>query len=289
MKKLIQAASGLTLLITLPVIAAPQSIYRASTFELNFSQASDAEIENVGSPAPELSAQEVELKASFAAWDIDGGKLVLGNHTRYTQYQFSAANIEDKDLYEIYFPLSYIQKSGSWTHIGRLSLGLSSDFEELDQEDLVVSALYRGLYKSSAKLDWVLGLGLNRNFGDSQVFPLLGANYQASEQWRFELVLPQIKISYKPQARLLYFFQLKPNGRKWNVEDEQSGNDVDITTKEIRTSLGVSYQSTKSLRLSAELGQLFARSIEVSDINGIEQEIDIEDSSVISLSLGYSF
>lgn len=283
----IYSSAALALGFSLPVLAS--DLYRATPFELNISHAADAEIENTGSPAPELSSSEVELKAIFSTWDLDQGKLILGSQLRYTQYQFSGNNIADKDLYEIYFPLTYIRRVDRWTHITRLSLGLSSDFEEVDQEDLAAAAIYRALYKSTRHLDWVVGLGVNRNFGDVQAFPILGANYQASPQWRYELVLPQIKISYKPQRNYLFFFQLKPNGRQWNVEEEQSGNDVDITTKEIRTSLGFSYQSSNKLRLTLELGQLLERSIEVTDINDQEQDVDLEDSTQLSLSLGLSF
>lgn len=255
-------------------------------FKLSVTSLSTAEFdeEEISSDI-DFTVNEVELSGVFGATNVLNGKLVFGADFRYTEYKFDSVDAEDNGLYEVHLPMTYITGSDQWTHVARVAPGIHSDFEEVDGEDFTMTALYQATYKSSDTLSWVMGAGIGHEFGEVSGFPLVGAIYRPNEKLLFNLVLPQLEAIYIAQENWIWHLSLAPTGRSWNVEDKSKEKDVDIVTSEFRVSAGTTFAITDAIALRGTVGSALNRNIEFTLDDGEEVDLDIEDSSFISIAL----
>lgn len=246
---------------------------------------SDAQFDDDAVTGEDFSVIEIELRSIIGATSLNTGKLIFGADFRYTQYSFSSDNVDDSDLYQLSIPMTYISASDQWTHIIRIAPGIHSDFEEIDSEDFTATALYQATYTSSNTLKWVAGIGIGHEFGESSVFPLIGAIYQPGEKLLFNLVLPKLEMIYAIKENWSLHASLGPTGRSWNVVNETNEKDVDIVASEIRFSVGTSFAINNTLSIRGAVGSAMNRNLEFTLDDGSEADLDVEDSSFVSVAI----
>ncbi len=288
--KLTIAITGCLLLSTHSAVAGSQTPQPGQTapFKLTINHISEAEFDEEGANNFDFSVNEVKLNGTLAAFDAGAGKFIMAGEFRHTQYQYDSAQIDDKSLYELSMPLTYITGSSTWQHIVNITPGINSDFEELSGDDFKISAFYQARYNSSKTLTWVMGLGVGQQFGETQAYPMAGAIYQPNAQWHFNLVFPQgLAANYSASEKSQWYLSVSPEGRTWNVENENESNDVDVVMKEIRMVFGTVYGFDNGLALRAEIGGVTGRNLDFTLDNGDEVDLDIKDASFVGLSLEY--
>ncbi len=269
------------------MLTAANPLIQPAPFSAAFKSLSSAKFDDDSISNIEFSVNEVKLNGTFSGIKSGDGMFIIGGEFRYTEYQFNSDLADDNQLYEIALPMTYITGTSDLRHIVRVAPGIKSDFEDLSGDDITLTAFYQANFVSSATLTWVLGAGVGHQFGESQAFPLMGAIYQPNEEWRFNLVLPQLEATYIASDNNLWYFSLIPSGRSWNVENENDLTDVDIITEEIRLALGTVYAINKNLALRAEVGSATGRNLEFTMSNGDEVDVDVEDTSFIGVTLEY--
>lgn len=287
--KLTMAMTGCLLLSTYSTIAVSQTPKpgQSAPFKLTINQISEAEFDEEGADDADFSVNEVKLNGALATFDAGAGKFMMAGEFRQTQYQYDSTQIDDKSLYELSMPLTYITGPSIWTHIINVTPGINSDFEELSGDDFKLSAFYQARYYSSKTLTWVMGLGAGQQFGEIQAYPLVGAIYQPNEQWHFNLVFPQLAATYSASEKSQWYLSLSPEGRTWNVENENTSKDVDVVMQEIRMVFGTVYGFDNGLALRAEVGAVTGRKLDVTLDNGDELDLEIKDASFVGISLEY--
>lgn len=262
------------------------SLTQVAPFKLSVTALPTAEFDEENIPDDlDFTANELELLGVFAATDLANAKLIFGAEFRYTQYNFDSDDADNNELYELNLPITYITASNRWTHVARVAPGIHTDFEEVDSEDFTVTALYQATYKSSDQLSWVMGAGVNHQFGEAQAFPIVGAIYRPTDKLLLNLVLPQLEAIYIAKESWLWHLSLAPTGRSWNVQDETSEKDVDIVTSEFRVSAGTTFAINDTLAIRGTVGSVMNRNLEFTLDSGEAVDLDVEDGSFVSLAL----
>lgn len=291
--KLITYVIGFCLLGTY-AIAADNSINskldQSAPFKFTINRLGTANYDNANiSDEIKFSVNEVQLHGIFATFNAGAGKFIMAGDFRYTQFRYVSDQIDDKDLYEVSMPMTYITAPSTWQHIINISPSINSDFKKISEDDFKLSTYYQAQYNSSKMLTWVLGLGFGYQFGDLQAYPILGIIYRPNSQWHFNIVFPQLKISYTASQKSLWYFSANPTGRTWNVEREDKSGNVDIVMKEIRVVVGTVYEFDNALALRAEIGGATGRNLNFTRDNGHDDGLNIDDAIFTGLSLEYRF
>ncbi len=288
--KLTMAITGCLLLSAHSAIAGSQTPQpgQSAPFKLTINQISEAEFDEESINNIDFSVNEVKLNGALAAFDAGAGKFIMAGEFRYTQYQFDSDQIDDNSLYEVSMPLTYITGSSTWQHIVNITPGINSDFEDVTEDDFKFSTFYQARYNSSKTLTWVMGLGVGQQFGETQAYPIVGAIYQPNAQWHFNLVLPQLAVNYSASDKSQWYLSVSPEGRTWNVENENKTNDdVDIVMQEIRVVFGAVYGFDNGLAMRAEIGSVTERNLDFTLNNGDEFDLEVKDASFVGISLEY--
>ena len=234
--------------------------------EITIVNLSSAGSDSAGSNV-KVSAREFDISGKFFARDISFGKFIIGGHYQVTRYELDNLNA-DKNLHVLELPITLLRQKNEWTYITRLSPGLHSDFDELDSNDLLVTARFVATKKRSENLTWVIGAAVDRSFGDTMLYPVIGAQYWPSQRTLFKLVLPRLEIRHALSSKTILFWHLKPSGGKWNVTVKNMNKDFNVTTDAVRTSLGAEINLSDFGWLKVEAGREVNRSIELVDEAG---------------------
>ncbi len=253
--------------------------------KIGFTTTASAQVENRTNNA-EISAHELDASANFASHEFSSVKLVFGAHYKFTRYNLDNLNA-DKDLYVIEVPIRFIRQFGKWNVITNVTPGIHSDFEEIDDDDFTVTGLLRASYQQSDETSWVVGVGVDRSFGDSQAYPVVGIRYAPDEHWRFDLIFPRLSINYALSSRTFFFWNVLPAGDKWDVEVDAIDKEFNVTTKAIRISIGAEINLSEHAWLRIEAGREVNRSIELVNDNGAAFDLSFEDVNFAGINILY--
>lgn len=263
------------------------NLSRPAPFHIRISTI-ESEFDNDVTANPEFKASEIGLYGTFLAADFAAGKLIASVNYDYSFYRYEELMFgKDIKLHALSFPISYINSQGNWLHKMSVIPGLYSDLDEISSEDYAVGINYQGIYRTSPSTRWVMGAGVNRQFGDSQAFPIVGVIYEPNDHFQYNLVLPQIKINYTPRQGSVWFFKLGPNGNKWNIENQFSETDVDIVTRSVEIVFGGEQSISRKLSTLIEVGVAGAREVELEGPLGESFDLDVEADVFITFQLNY--
>jgi hypothetical protein len=125
---------------------------------------------------------------------------------------------------------------------------------------------------------------------DRSIMPLVGLTWAVRDDIRLEAQLPE--------SRLSYFFRddwYAHAGFEWRNLSyrlrEKGFYDRDmITVEDFRLSCGLTHRFSDELRLTAETGSAFSRSVEFKDpADSLDSGVDVEDAVFLRVTLGGPF
>jgi len=251
--------------------------------QLGYYQVSDASLEQVPGSG-EFTIKETHLSGKLGKKETPLGTLLIG--ANYQQHRFElASNYTSRTLHQLALPVTLVNKSDQWTIVSQVAPSLNTDFEELDKDDYTTTALLRAAYHHSDTTTWVAGAAFDRSFGDSQLYPVLGVNYTPNNNWLLQLTLPRMVVKYMPRPRTIIYWQAQPNGNKWNVDVPAINRSINITTKAIRSGIGIEFNITQQWWIKAEAGREFNRNLETINDGGVEFDLDVEDAYYLGASI----
>ena len=235
--------------------------------------------------AGELFVHDLAARSAIGRRELGDASLVFGIDYRMTRLDFDRVAVADRVLHALAVPITYLRRQGDWQYVARLAPGLATDFDGINSSDFTTSGLFRASRRTSEFTEWVVGAGVSRAFGDSTLYPLVGAVLTPNQHWRLALTLPRLEIGYAPSARLGLFANLYPAGGKWHVHADAPDSDFDVTFQAVRLELGAEYHLSAGRWIELALGSETGRSVELVDDSQIAVDFDLEDSSYLMLSL----
>ena len=257
--------------------------------EIRYAATSTADIDEKNANT-EVGIDELTIKSILTGTEAMDGKLVFSLDYKYNQFTVknNQGSKNEDDVHNISLAALYIREHGKRRHIFSIAPGLYSDMEEITADDLDVTAMYNFMYSKSNQLQWIVGIGYSRSFGDPTAFPIVNAVIQPNEHWQLTLGFPKTSVSFAPSSHWHSYAKLQPNGGKWNLDTEGS-NDVNLIYSSFEFLAGVERRLANNLWLGIEAGQSFARELEFSNSssNSVIGEVDVKDASFIAFNLRY--
>ncbi|GAB4140347.1 MAG: hypothetical protein Tsb009_09680 [Planctomycetaceae bacterium] len=145
-----------------------------------------------------------------------------------------------------------------------LSVGIFSDFDNLESDSVRVQGRVLGFYTSSPQTQWVFGfVYLDRE--DFRILPAIGVVHIPDPDWRLELIFPRPKIagriSLGPHHERWVYLAGELGGGSWTIERSNGADDI-ATYKDLRLILGMEQRYFNGRSLLLEFGYVFSRELE---------------------------
>lgn len=230
-----------------------------------------------GNPDDRIAIQETELSTSHPV--LRRTNLTALAVVRWTRYAFDvdAKDFDDLTTHSVRLPLRLTYRGlPEWTLIASVTPGLSTDFDGVTTDDLVVGALFLANRRWSESLTLSAGAGYSQAFGASRGFPALGATWEPREDVRIELIFPRPRILYTAAPSLDLFAVFEPGGDQWNIRDE--GRTRDLALEEYRAGLGLEWRHGSRLALVALAGAALQRQLDLREDGTRVFRRDIDDT-----------
>lgn len=213
----------------------------------------------------------------------------------YTDLNAPAALDLPSDLYDYSFGFSWMRPiNDRWMLRTMLSTALATDNRNNSSDAWQFRGGFFAMYRPNEQWTWIVGaLALGRN--DIPAVPAVGAIWQPNEALRFDLTLPQPKVSFLlldngPRQQWGYI-GAGLNGGTWAYE-RSGGIDDQLTYRDWRLVLG--WQSTptpepgmrftRGRKLGVELGYVFARKFEFE--SGLP-DVTLDDSLMLRVTASF--
>lgn len=168
-------------------------------------------------------------------------------------------------LYQAYVTTTWMsQLSPKWGTVLSVTPGVYSDFQLTNSDAFRVSGMAIMSYKSSDKLQWLLGVVyLNRD--DYSILPVAGLIWTPSDDYRLELTFPKPRylqlFNYGEGYEDWWYVAGEFGGGTWSVEHPLGQND-DLTLTDYRLLIGMERKTEGGGKSFVELGYVFGRKME---------------------------
>jgi len=252
-----------------------------STQHMDFSS-----IEN--SPV-EVALDRTLIKVPFGKFNAFNSMFIPGLSIERMGFRFndSGSVASDTELYTIKTPLLFINKQDDhWTRILSVTPSVHSDLEATDSETFSLMGLLLWKYNSGGPHSWTFGAGANRLFGEYKPVPMFAYAYSTQPDTHYVIGFPASKAEHRLNQQWSLFSKLAPEGGNWRYRDPHpQDNNVSLSYKSWVATIGVRRHIKDKFWASFEVGQSFARTLELDD-DASESELEISNGSLILFSIG---
>jgi len=239
-----------------------------------------------GSPV-EVALDRTLVKAPFGKFDAFNNIFIPGLSIERMGFRFkdSALAPEDSELYTVKLPLLFINKiDDQWTRIINVTPSIHSDLEATDSETFSLLGLMLWKYNAGGPHSWTFGAGANRLFGEYQPIPMFSYAYKTQANTHLVLGFPASKAEHRFSQSWSLFSKLAPEGGNWRYNN-QDDNNANLSYKSWVATVGIRKNLTGKFWASFEVGESFARKLEIND-GAFEEEVDVGNSGLILFSIG---
>jgi len=168
-----------------------------------------------------------------------------------------------------------------------LAPGLSSDFKEIDMDDVRLRATLYARYRVSSRLTLIGGAKYKGSDDDSPVVPIVRVQYRPSEQWTFNLGIPRSTVVFKPNNGTEYYLGVQlSSGDTYELHDKSLGADS-ISYTDYKALAGVEFPLTRVVGLCLSGGYAFGRELDFSDADRADMDLDNTPFGRLELKLAW--
>ncbi len=227
------------------------------------------------------------VKAPFGKFSAFNNIFIPGLSIERMGFRFkdSALEPEDTELYTVKLPLLFINKiDDQWTRIINVTPSIHSDLEATDSETFSLLGLILWKYNAGGPHSWTFGAGANRLFGEYQPIPMFSYAYQNQANTHLVLGFPASKAEHRFNQSWSLFSKLAPEGGNWRYNNQEDNN-ANLSYKSWVATVGIRKNLTGKFWASFEVGESFARKLEIND-GAFEEEVDVGNSGLILFSIG---
>lgn len=232
-----------------------------------------------------------ELELHFDIWNsrnVLEGDLTIGTTPKLTCVVGDGGYFRNMPDYLAAIPLNV---DWLWRFVNGWSIeigtapGIYSDIDALGSD--MFGAPFRGCFYYAVQPQFSLKAGMEVRPGwDLAIMPIVGVGWQPTDNLLFELALPRSVINWKSDGFGL-FGQVEWRSTTYNMSGD--GNDPDdISFEDWLASIGASFDITSSLRIQAELGYAFGRTV-TTEINGDKDEVEVDAMPYVGVMIGAEF
>jgi hypothetical protein len=244
-----------------------------------YSAPSDGDLED------EVSQHEFAAGIMFPWLTVEdnGFNAAIGGFYQANVWSFDDDGVDDFDLHKIGVHGTVgVPVDQQWAVRGGYSIGVQSDFEHVDEEDVRLYAHAMGIYVQSATLQYALGVGFGEEFGEPEAYPIGGVRWQASEALLLNLMFPSPTVSYALSEDWTLFAAGQPTGGEWNVGEEDA--EFDLQIRGYRVGAGAEYQIVPGGWLYAMVGGEGGREVSVAvDDEEIVEDYDLDENAFFQI------
>ena len=183
-------------------------------------------------------------------------------HFDWTEFDWEGTTAAEEEYFWLSMPVHYRQQR-SRKHMFLIDVepGLMTDGTNIDFDSVGLNAMVRGRIMRRKGGYWQYGLVVNREFGDFNVRPVLGAGWQASRRTWVDLGFPRTNVEHTLSSTVKSFFRIQPAGGVWKHEIDGQSDTFTLRYTSWKAGVGLSFQWRRKLWLSGEIGQLRNRSV----------------------------
>jgi hypothetical protein len=161
-----------------------------------------------------------------------------------------------------------VELSEKWIMRFEVMPGISSDFVDIDANDLSLNAIVGFSYIVDSKLQWVMGLMIGYS-NEYPVLPGAGVRWQFADDWTLNFILPRPRLEYKVTDQLQAFVGAEIKSGTYRVGSDfgssvgnEKLNNAVVSYMEVRTGAGLIYRFHPAFALEAEGGWMVDRSFD---------------------------
>lgn len=235
----------------------------------------------------ELAMDYTHLKLPMGKYDFMESFLVPTLSMEKTAFRFANAPVDNQEVYTLKIPLMFVTPTDdNWTRIVQITPSLHTDLDAVDEDAFSLMGLAIWRYQSTAVSAWTMGVGFNRLFGEYKPIPLISYQYEASAGLQFDLGFPITKAEYRWRNNWSTYTSIAPIGGNWRYETDENEK-LNISYTSWVAALGVRYQFKPKLWATFELGRSLGRKLNLDADERVSEDIDVADTPMIMLSVGF--
>ena len=235
----------------------------------------------------EVALDRTLVKAPFGKFNAFNNIFIPGLSIERMGFRFEGDSQapEDNELYTVKLPLLFINKiDDQWTRIINVTPSIHSDLEATDSESFSLLGLMLWKYNAGGPHSWTFGAGANRLFGEYQPIPMFSYAYKTQANTHLVLGFPASKAEHRFNQSWSLFSKLAPEGGNWRYNNQEDNN-ANLSYKSWVATVGIRKNLTGKFWASFEVGESFARKLEIND-GAFEEELDVGNSGLILFSIG---
>ena len=232
---------------------------------------------------PAVVVDEVEAGTDFPLYMSDSIRLMAGVSLGWHHFQFSDADLNNLDTYNIGIPFhAMIPLNEQWMIMGIFSPSIASDLERINSDDLTHSSILLGTYRWSDTLSFSLGAAYSSILGEEKYFPAGALEWQPAADWSISIGYPKPNISYTINDSSRIALGIEPAGGQWNIKDPRTtGNTGDEYNFEFggwHAGLAYEYDLNDHITLLADIGFTFSRDYTIENDDETILDNDVDDT-----------
>lgn len=190
-------------------------------------------IDNAVDAGGDLAGRQVDaqgLTADALLWHGERRaiSLVLRLEYDYVEYDVPRLSGANLDAHDLRLPLALRGAVGRDSFALQFAPGFATSSNvinrlEVGVNDLVLDLAAAWFWSRGETFSWVTGAAVDRRFGSTRAYPLLGLDYRPGQDWRFTLVLPEPVVVHSPHERWWWGLRIAPTGNRWRMLDSLRG------------------------------------------------------------------
>lgn len=241
-----------------------------------------------------LEKSDADLAMDYTLVKVPLGKFDFGSSffiptlaLEKTAFRFDNVDTDNQEVYTVKTQLMFVTPTDDkWTRIIQVTPSLHSDLDAIDEDAFSLMGLAIWRYQSTDVSAWTMGVGFNRLFGEYKPIPLVSYQYKVAEDIQLDLGFPITKAEYRWQSDWSTYASLAPVGGNWRYEADNHEK-LNISYSSWIAAAGVRYQFKPKLWATFELGQSFARQLNLNTDSNIDEDLEVANTPVVMLSFGF--
>lgn len=174
---------------------------------------------------------------------------------------------------------------------GEFQPGIHSDFEDVTSRDVYYQGGLMASWKFSEELTGLVGVYYGDDFGEPEVFPLLGVEWQIDDDWALDLFLPEYGVfGYRAAEWLTVGLRGRLEGHQFRLSEMTPWEDTVARYEQVLAGPFLDLHFSRHVSLRLEGGIATGRTFEFRDADSSAKlyDGDLEDGGYLGVSLaGY--
>lgn len=236
-------------------------------------------------------SQGLEGTAGLWSRSDPGRRRTLAMYYDYIEYDFETDLAGNIDVHNLQFPLhlSHEGDSGSMTFYVAPGVAVSSNtLRELDFDikDFIVDAGLVWRTDIAAGHNIVVGAVIDRRFGRTALYPLLGTEFEPTDSLRVSLLLPEPVVVYQPAKAFWLGLGVRPAGNRWRIYDRRRNQHWRLREKSWSARIEAAMALRPALWAVAAVSYEWDRELDLLPRNRDRETFALDATWFVSLGIG---